>query len=216
MAEARQDVHQVWEEDKKPLLEWLAVERLTLDFQGDPPGHHTVTDCGYSQTSKANSASECSQAPAMTVCPAAPLTGSLAHFWPVPNNICVNCSREPSGSSYAPGTVPSRCPAYSHLAWEARRGHQHNARHSEPVGCRTWEHSQPHQMCRSSCGFLIWVCSQIPRITQQLLLAPTFSHLWGLRVRSIRANLCINIALQLAGFALCNVLASWPTVWNAG
>lgn len=80
MAEAHQDICHVWEEDKDPLLEWLAAWWLTLDFQGDPPGHHTVADCGYSQPSKANSASECSQALAMTVCPAALLTGSLAHF----------------------------------------------------------------------------------------------------------------------------------------
>lgn len=70
----------MWEEDKKQLLEWLAVWGLTLHFQGDPPGHRTVTDCGYRQPSKANSAPECSQAPAMTVCPAALLTGSLTHF----------------------------------------------------------------------------------------------------------------------------------------
>ena len=80
MAEAHQDVHHMWKEDQKPVLEWLAVQGLTLDFRGDPPGHYTVTDCGYSQPSKANSASECSQALAMTVCPAALLTESLAHF----------------------------------------------------------------------------------------------------------------------------------------
>lgn len=80
MAEARRDMHHMWEEDKKPLLEWLAVWGLTLDFPGDPPGHHTATDCCYSQPCKANSASEHSQAPAMTVCPAALLTVSLAHF----------------------------------------------------------------------------------------------------------------------------------------
>jgi len=57
------------------MLEWLAVWGLTLHFRGGRAGHHTVTDCGYSQSSKANSASECSQALTMTVCPAALLTG---------------------------------------------------------------------------------------------------------------------------------------------
>lgn len=47
------------------------------------------------------------------------LTGSLAHFWPMPNNIALNWGMYSWGSSgrwHAPGTVPSRW----HLAWEAR------------------------------------------------------------------------------------------------
>lgn len=175
----------MWEEDKKPLLEWLALQRFILDFWGDPPGHHRVTDCGCSWPGKANSASECSQALAMTVCPAALCTGSLAHFdlwqltlvWTILGGHLAVCT--PLGPSSLGG-------------WERW---PHNMGYCEPLGCRTWECSQPHQRC---CGLLIPVCGLIPRITQQLLLAHRFSHLWGLRIPSTRANLCIYIALQLS------------------
>lgn len=77
--------------------------------------------------SRAGRASEPSQPLAMAAHLAALLTGSLAHFWPIPKNIPLNWgmySWGSSGRSHAPGTVPSRW----HLAWEARTGH------SEPCG----------------------------------------------------------------------------------